>query len=165
MTETDSSIAATAPDDRDEGTSGMSLSRMVKLLAAGGIALILGLLVFALVISLTAAEAWRPVIQIFRDIFVLALVLELILVVLALAILLLQVAGFMILLKTEIKPILDHARETAKMTKTTAQFVSRNTADPLVQIKSFLAGLLTFIREMIRLRSLIHSDRVNQDEP
>ena len=138
---------------------------MVKLLAVSGIAIILGLLVFALVISLTAAEAWRPVIQIFRDIFVLVLVLEFILIVLALAILMLQVAGFMIMLKTEIKPILDNARETAKATKTTAQFVSMNAADPLIQIKSFLSGLLAFIREMIRIRSLVHSDQANQDEP
>lgn len=138
---------------------------MVKLLAVTGIAIILGLLVFALVIALTAAEAWQPVIQIFRDIFVLALVLEFILVMLALAILMLQAAALMITLKTEIKPILDHARETAKATQTTARFVSMNAVDPLMQIKSFLAGLLAFLREIIRIRSLVHSDQDNQDEP
>ena len=138
---------------------------MVKLMAAAGIAIILMLLVFALVIALTAAETWRPVIQIFRDIFVLALVLEFILMMLALAILMLQVAALMIMLKTEIKPILDHARKTAKATQTTAQFVSMNAVDPLMQIKSFLAGLLAFLREMIRIRSLIHSEQDNQDEP
>ena len=138
---------------------------MVKLLAVTGIAIILGLLIFALVIALTAAEAWQPVIQIFRDIFVLALVLEFILVMLALAILMLQVAALMITLKTEIKPILDHARETAKATRTTARFVSMNAVDPLMQIKSFLAGLLAFLREIIRIRSLVHSDQDNQDEP
>ena len=164
MAETNSPVPA-APNDRDDDTSGMSISRMVKLLAVTGIAVILGLLVFALVIALTAAEAWQPVIQIFRDIFVLALILEFILVMLALAILMLQVAALMITLKTEIKPILDHARETAKATRTTAQFVSMNAVDPLMQIKSFLAGLLAFLREIIRIRSLVHSDQDNQDEP
>ncbi len=141
---------------------------MVKLLTVGVIAMILGLLVFALVISLTAAETWRPVIQIFRDISVLVLVLELTLFVLAAAILLLQIAGFMIMLKTEIKPILDNARETTQAAKATAQFVSRNTADPLLQIKSFLSGLRAFIREIIRVRALIspnQAGQVNEDEP
>ena len=163
MTETEGSVITSQSSDQLSG--GMSISRLVKLLAAAGIALILGLLILGLAAALTAAETWRPVIQIFRDIFMLALILELILVVLALAILMLQAAAFIIMLKTEIKPILDNARETTQATKATAQFVSQNAVDPLIQIKSFLSGLLAFIRELIRLRAAVQPGQVDHDEP
>lgn len=165
MTETSDSAAAAESNGHDEGSSGLNVSRMVKLLAGGGILIILGLLIFALVIALTAAETWRPVIQIFRDIFVLALILELLLIILALAVLMLQAAAFIIMLKAEIKPILENARKTTQATQATARFVSQNAVDPLIQVKSFLAGLRAFIRELIRLRSALQSDQVNQDEP
>ena len=67
--------------------------------------------------------------------------LEFMLVITACAILMLQAAGFLIMLKTELKPILDNARETTRLSKATAQFINSNAVDPVIQIKSFLSGL------------------------
>ena len=158
MTETDS--ASNAPDSSDDGsTPGRSITNIVKLSALVIIILILGLLALGLFVALTAADTWAPLIQIVRDLFIVILVLESVLIVTALAILMLQAAGFIIMLKTEIKPILDNTRETTRMTKATAEFVSQNSADPLIQIKSFIAGLLTFLREVIRIRALLQTER------
>ena len=142
----------------NEPASGKSVSRIVKLASLLLALLILSLFVFALVISLTAAEAWAPVVQIFRDIVIVILTLEIVLIVAALCILLLQAAAFIIMLKTEIKPILDHARETTRLTRATAEFVSQNSIDPLIQIKSFFSGLLGFLRELIRIRALLQPE-------
>ena len=90
--------------------------------------------------------------------------MESVLVIAALTILLLQAAGFLIMLRSEIKPILDNARETTRLSKATAQFVNSNALDPLIQIKSFLAGLLAFLRELIRLRAAVVPDAVDADE-
>ena len=133
----------------------MSISRVVMLVSMALIGFILLLLVFALVVSITASTTWAPVIQIFRDIFMIMFIVEFILVIGATAVLVIQVARFFIMLQTEIKPILDNARETTQTTKATAQFVKKNAADPLIQLKSFFAGLTTFIRELLRIRSLI----------
>lgn len=156
---TSSSSEQTLPTPTEESTtdesSGMSMSRIVKLATGATIATILLLLVVALVAALTAAETWAPVIQIFRDVLMVVFIMQGILVIGATAILILQIARFVVMLQTEIKPILDNARETTNATKATAQFVSKNASDPLIQIKSFFAGLTTFIRELLRIRSVI----------
>jgi len=139
-------------------SSGTKITRLIRLSAILGILIILILFGAALAAALTAAETWAPVIRIFRDIFLLILILESMLVVAALAILMLQAAGFFIMLKTEVKPIIDNARETTRLSKATAQFINSNAVDPIIQIKSFLSGLLAFLRELIRIRSLVATD-------
>jgi len=153
-----------APPPEDSGSSGRSISLIIKLSAAILILLILALLAFALVAALTAAETWAPFVQIFRDVLIIIVVVESVLIVTAFAILILQAAGFIIMLKTEIKPILDNARETTRLTKATAEFVSQNSIDPLIQIKSFISGLLGFLREIIRIRALLQTDPAEEQD-
>ena len=144
-------------------SSGGGIRRLIKVSAIIGILLILLLLVAALAAALTAAETWAPFVRVFRDLFLLIILLESVLVIAALAILMLQAAGFLIMLKTEIKPILDNARETTRMSKATAQFINSNAVDPLIQIKSFLSGLLAFLRELIRIGSLVTPEDKSAD--
>lgn len=143
------------PPPDGQATGGIKITRLIKITSLLGILLIVLLLVAALVAALTDAETWAPFIQIFRDAFLLLLLLESVLLIAAVAILLLQAAGFLIMLRSEVKPILDNARETTRLSKATAQFVNSNALDPLIQIKSFLAGLLAFLRELIRLRAAV----------
>ncbi|MCY3976512.1 MAG: hypothetical protein OXG23_00300 [Chloroflexi bacterium] len=144
-------------------SSGPKITRFIKAAAVLGILIILILLGAALAAALTAAETWAPLVQIFRDVLLMILLLESILVIAAFAILLLQAAGFLIMLKTEVKPILDNARETTRLSKATAQFINSNAVDPLIQIKSFLSGLLAFLRELIRIRNLAASEESRAD--
>ena len=144
-------------------SSGGGIRRLIKVSAIIGILLILLLLAAALAAALTAAETWAPFVRVFRDLFLLIILLESVLVIAALAILMLQAAGFLIMLKTEIKPILDNARETTRMSKATAQFINSNAVDPLIQIKSFLSGLLAFLRELIRIGSLVTPEEKSAD--
>lgn len=140
------------------GAPGIKITRLIKLSAVLGVLIILILFGAASLAALTAAETWAPVIRIFRDIFLLILLLESMLIVAALAILMLQAAGFFIMLKTEVKPIIDNARETTRLSKATAHFINSNAVDPIIQIKSFLSGLLAFLRELIRVRNLVATD-------
>lgn len=157
-------MATTAPtnsvsnqdSENDESSSGMSVSRIVGLMAIGLIGFVLLCLIFALIVSLTASETWAPVIQIFRDIFIVIMVVEVILVIGAVAILILQIARMLIMLQSEIKPILDNARETTKATRATAEFVGKNATDPLIKLKTFFAGLTVFIRELLRINRVLN---------
>lgn len=142
-----------------------NIGRIIKLGAAIGILLILGLLAAAVAAALTAADTWAPIIRIFRDVMLLLLLLESVLLIAALAILLLQVAGFFVMLRAEIKPILESVRETARLGKATATFMNDNAVDPLIQLKSFLAGLLAFLRELLRIRGLVTPDEDNGEAP
>lgn len=145
-------------------SSGPSITRLIKVAASIGILVILSLLIAALAAALTAAETWAPFLRIFRDVFLLILLLESVLIIAALAILMLQAAGFLIMLRSEIKPILDNARETTRLSRATAQFINSNAVDPLIQIKSFLSGLLAFLRELIRIRGLVISEDPSADK-
>lgn len=146
-------------------SSGSNIGRLIKFIAIVGLLLIVLLMAGALLAALTAAETWAPVIQIFRDVFLVILLLESLLIVAAVTVLLLQMAGFFIMLRSEVKPILDNARETTRLSKATAQFVNSNAVDPLIQVKSFLAGLLAFLRELILLRGLVVSEDANTKTP
>ena len=163
MAESGDSVSGTASGAVRE-SSGRGITRLIKISAILGILLILILLGAGLAAALTAAETWAPFIQIFRDIFVLILILESVVLIAALAILMLQTAGFLIMLKTEIKPILDNARETTRLSKATAQFINTNAVDPLIQIKSFFSGLLAFLRELIRIRGLVAAEESNAEQ-
>ncbi len=147
-----------------DASSGPKFARFIKAAAALGILIMLILLGAALTAALTAAETWAPLIQILRDVLLMILIMESILVIAAFAILMLQAAGFLIMLKTEVKPILDNARETTRLSKATAQFINSNAVDPLIQIKSFLSGLLAFLRELIRIRNLVASEEPRADQ-
>ena len=149
-------------ENRDR--SGLKISRFIRLIAAAGILVILILFGVALAAALTAAETWAPVFRIFRDVFLLILILETVLVISALAVLMLQAAGFLIMLKTEVKPIIDNAREATRLSKATARFINNNAVDPLIQIRSFISGLLAFLRELIRIRNLVASEELTKDQ-
>ncbi len=162
MSESQTGASSPAPTEARE-SGGIKIARLIKLTSIIGILLILALLVAALVAALTAADTWSPFIRIFRDIFLLLLLLESVLIIAALTILLLQLAGLLIMLKSEVKPILDNARETTRLSKATAQFININAVDPLIQIKSFVAGLLAFLRELLRIRGIVISEEKRAD--
>ena len=155
-------VNPTVEENADE-SSGMSVTRMVMIGAVALIIFVLLFLIFGLVASLTASETWAPVLQIFRDIFIVIMVVELILVIGGFAILIVQIARFVIMLQTEIKPILDNARETTKATRNTAEFVKKNATDPIIRLKSFFAGLSMFIRELLKIRSILNPKPSNGD--
>ena len=142
-----------------EVSSGRSISRIATLIAVAVIVVVLLPLILALVVSVTASETWAPVVQIFRDTFVIVFLIESILIIGAIAILVVQIARFFIMLQTEIKPIMDNARETTNTTKATAKFVNKNAVDPLIQITAFFVGLKTFIRELLNIRGLIKPNK------
>ena len=151
------------PQTESEESSGRSVTRIVKLAAGAIIGVIVGLFVLALIISLTASETWAPVVQIIRDTVTIVLMVQGILIVGAMAILVLQIARFVNLLQTEIKPILDNARETTKATKATAEFVGKNAVEPIVQFKAFFAGLTAFIRELLKIRNIVRPNKSSKE--
>lgn len=163
MTESVADTSTAAPT-ATRTSGGLKITRLIKITSIVGILLILLLLIAALAAALTDADTWAPFVQIFRDVFLLLLLLESVLVIAAMAILLLQAAGFLIMLRSEVKPILDNARETTRLSRATAQFVNSNAVDPLIQLKSFFAGLLAFLRELIRLRAIVTSEGSDSDE-
>jgi len=80
-------------------------------------------------------------IAIVRDVAIIVLAVESIVIGIILALLLWQVRSLMRLLQDEVKPILDDARETAGTVKGTTKLVSETLVTPAVRISSFVSGV------------------------
>jgi hypothetical protein len=76
-----------------------------------------------------------------RDISIIFLAFESIIVLVLLSILIVQVRSLVILLNEEIRPMLEASQETANTVRNTSNFVSKHVARPFIGMASFGAGL------------------------
>lgn len=109
-------------------------------------------LVFILVIAVVAvvavilAAGWfllqpsTPTEKI-RDIFLIFMALESLIIGAALVVLIIQIASLINLLNNEIKPVLEATNETIATLRGTTQFLSENLVEPVMKLNSYVAGL------------------------
>lgn len=76
-----------------------------------------------------------------RDIFIIVLSLEFMVLGAALVILVIQLAKLINLLQNEVKPILDATTETVNTLKGTTSFLSENLVEPVIKLNGYMAGL------------------------
>lgn len=100
------------------------------------VALILGVIFLARAEGDTTARV--------RDIFIIFMALESLVLGVAMVILIIQVATLINLLQNEIKPILDSTNETVSNLRGTTQFLSNNMVEPVMKMNEYLAGLKKF---------------------
>ncbi len=123
-------------------SSPSSKDRRVRLAILGGIlfALVLfGLAVYGLLLPSTPTER-------IRDIFIIILALESLVIGAALVILLIQLAILINLLQNEVRPILQATQETVNNLRGTAEFLGENVVEPVIKLNSYLAGLQRVIQ-------------------
>lgn len=112
------------------------------------IGLIIAILL-ALFLDLDGTANWVGII---RDIFIIILAMEGIMIGVALIVLILQLAALLNLLQNEVQPIVDNANETVSTVRGTAQFMSQNLVEPVIKISALSAGIGGLLREWFRIR-------------
>jgi len=85
-------------------------------------------------------------IVIVRDVAIIILAVESIIIGLLLIVLIWQMRSLAKLLQTEVKPILHSVNETARTVKGTTVFLSDNVARPLIRAASIAAGVNRAVR-------------------
>ncbi len=110
------------------------------------------LLVIALVLTLVDGGRFRLDIRIIRDLVIIFLSLEGMLIIMSLAVLTLQVARLVNLLQTEVKPILENTQETVKTAQRTVGFMSDNLAEPMMRASGFWRGRRSLIGNLFGIR-------------
>jgi hypothetical protein len=75
-----------------------------------------------------------------RDIFIIFMALEFLVIGVALVILMIQLAILINLLQNEIKPILYSTNETVNTLRGTATFLSNNLSEPIIKLNEYMAG-------------------------
>jgi len=109
----------------------MSLAGLVVIIALMGVA------VYFMVKNPAATT-------VIRDIFIIFMALESLVIGVALIILMIQLARLTNLLQHEIKPILENTNETVNTVRGTAIFVSENLVDPVMKLNGYIAALGKF---------------------
>jgi len=102
-----------------------------------GAVLILGLIITGLVFLLQPGTDTARV----RDIFIIFMALEFLMIGIVMIVLIVQIARLTLLLQNEIKPILDSTNQTANTLKGTAAFLSEHLVEPVFKLNQYLAGL------------------------
>ncbi len=113
------------------------------LLGLAALALVVAFLVFLYMHPATAA--------VLRDILIIALALQLILLAAVMIFLVYRLIHLVDWLQQEIQPILQRARETVDTAHGTSVFLSRRLARPTIEAASVAAGVAQALRTLIRL--------------
>jgi len=124
-------------------------------MALGGV---VGVFVLALVLALAIGLGFGEtsgvanVILIIRDLFIILLAVQGMLIGVALIILILQIAALVNLVQNEIKPITKNLQETADTVKGTSAFITENLVTPIIESHAMVSGIATFMREAANIR-------------
>ena len=83
-----------------------------------------------------------------RDIFLIFMALESLLIGAALIVLIVQVSSLINLIQNEVRPILQATTETVNNLRGTAEFLGENVVQPVIKLNGYLAGLQRVIELM-----------------
>jgi heme A synthase len=76
-----------------------------------------------------------------RDVFLIVVALESLVIGVALIVLVVQLASLINLLQNEVRPILHATSETVNTLRGTAEFLGENMVEPVIKLNGYLAGL------------------------
>ncbi len=83
-----------------------------------------------------------------RDVFIIVVALESLVIGVALIVLVVQLASLINLLQNEVRPILQATTETVNTLRGTAEFLGENVVEPVIKLNGYLAGLARMLELM-----------------
>jgi len=106
-------------------------------------AVIAGVVVFLLLLILAIYGLMQPSTPTdkIRDIFIIVVALESLVIGVALIVLIMQLASLINLLQNEVRPILNATTETVNTLRGTVEFLGEEVVEPVVKLSGYLAGL------------------------
>jgi hypothetical protein len=109
-----------------------------------GIVVVLALLGVAIFFLLQPSTPTERI----RDVFIIVVALESLVIGIALIILIIQLASLINLLQNEVRPILAATSETVNTLRGTAEFLGENMVEPVIKLNGYLAGMNRVIELM-----------------
>jgi hypothetical protein len=133
MTETSANTTPLTAQEREA-------ARQQRQIVTVGIVIVVAILLFILVAGWFLLQPNTPTEKI-RDIFIIFMALESLIIGAAMVVLIIQIASLINLLNNEIKPVLEATNETIATLRGTTQFLSENLVEPVVKLNSYMAGV------------------------
>jgi hypothetical protein len=130
------------PEEPAASAATLRRQRLMLLWIVLGGLVVVALVVLAIIGLMQSGEQTAKI----RDIFIIFMAFESLVIGAALIILVIQVASLINLLQNEVKPILDATNETVNTLRGTTTFLSENLVEPVIKLNSYLAGLRRFFQ-------------------
>jgi quinol-cytochrome oxidoreductase complex cytochrome b subunit len=140
MDENGSTPTLSASDKLTGSPENLRRQRLTMASIVIGVIILLAVLITCIVLLLLPTTDASTVTRI-RDVFIIFMALESLLIGLVLVILIVQLARLTNLLQNEIKPILDSTNETVSTLRGTTAFLSANLVEPVIKLNESLAAL------------------------
>ena len=115
----------------------------MKLRAAGVACAIVVAVILVAVLVIAVVLLLRPDVPTdrIRDIFIIVVAFETLVVGIALIVLLVQLASLINLLQNEVRPIIQDTSETVRTLRGTTAFLSESVVDPVIKLNGYLASI------------------------
>jgi TRAP-type C4-dicarboxylate transport system permease small subunit len=115
----------------------------------------LGVFAWGLISAVIDPEGAAAYWSYFRNLVEIILSMGAVLIFVALGVFIVQVARFINLLYSEIKPISEDTKLAVKNVRVTAEFVQKHGIMPIIRFQAFLTGLIAFLSELIHLTRIL----------
>jgi hypothetical protein len=137
------------PLSAEEAAAAREAERKQKAILTGIIAGVVVLLLLLGVAIFFLLQPAAPTDKI-RDIFIIVMALESLVIGVAMIVLIVQLASLINLIQNEVRPILNATNETVNTLRGTAEFLGENVVEPVIKLNGYLAGL----RRMLELMGI-----------
>ncbi|MBI5963330.1 MAG: hypothetical protein HY863_07650 [Chloroflexi bacterium] len=139
--------AAPPPPTPEELAAIREAERKQKTITA---AIIAGIVAFLLLLGVAIFFLLQPATPTdkIRDVFIIVVALESLVIGVALIVLVVQLASLINLLQNEVRPILHATNETVNTLRGTAEFLGENVVEPVIKLNGYLAGLTRMLELM-----------------
>jgi hypothetical protein len=158
------STDSTLPPPPETKKGGLGLKRIIIITAGSLIGVMVLIFVVAILLATNNIVQTAEMIRMLRDMMIIFLALEGILVVIALCILILQLAQLINLLQNEVAPILENTQDTIQTANSTVKFVTKNVTSPFISASSFAAGVSSVVGDLFGIRRAIRYSREEETE-
>lgn len=131
---------------------------------AAGLGAIIGVFLLTLIVAVIFgiatgdSEDVSAIVAIIRDLFIILLAMQGMVVTLALVVLILQLAALINLFQNEVNPIVKNLQDTANTVKGTAEFLSENITAPVIETSAWVRGITTFTKEIAGLTKALRGN-------
>ena len=130
------STESDVPRTPEQAAQDQQMKRVMIGVIIGGVVLLilLGVSIYFLLQPATPTDK-------IRDIFIIVVALESLVIGVALVVLVIQLASLINLLQNEVRPILKATNETVNNLRGTAEFLGENMVEPVIKLNGYMAGL------------------------
>ncbi len=136
------------PPPTPEGLAAIrEAERKQKTMMASIIAAVVFIIIFLVIAVILLLQPNAPTAKI-RDVFIIVVALESLVIGVALIVLVVQLASLINLLQNEVRPILHATNETVNTLRGTAEFLGENVVEPVIKLNGYLAGLTRMLELM-----------------